>query len=246
MTLPTMLIIISTAIFLSWERISPGRVLPNSTGWYFRSISINLAQLGITLLTGELWLHVLSGESLIALSEIDSTIAQGFIGWFIGTFVFYWWHRLRHKKGFWAIFHQIHHSASRIEILTSFYKHPVEIFVNSFLTALILFPILGCSLLGAIWYNLFAATGEYFYHANVRTPKWVRHFIQTPELHSIHHEYDSHNYNFSDVPIWDRIFGTYRDTTEFTERCGFPKGNERKIWSMLAFRDVYDDESYNK
>jgi hypothetical protein len=106
-----------------------------------------------------------------------------------------------------------------------------------------LFPILGCSLLGAIWYNFFAATGEYFYHANVKTPKWLRYFVQTPELHSIHHEYDSHNYNFSDIPIWDRTFGTYKDTTAFTERCGFPKENERKIWSMLAFRDVYDDET---
>jgi sterol desaturase/sphingolipid hydroxylase (fatty acid hydroxylase superfamily) len=242
MTLPTILIIISTAIFLSWERVFPGSILPNSTGWYFRSISINLAQLGITLLTGELWLHIFFGESLLKLSNIDSTIAQGFIGWFIGTFVFYWWHRLRHKKGFWTIFHQIHHSASRIEIFTSFYKHPVEIFVNSFLTALILFPILGCSLLGAIWYNFFAATGEYFYHANVRTPKWLRYFIQTPELHSIHHEFDSHNYNFSDIPIWDRVFGTYKDTTKFSDRCGFPRENERKIWSMLVFRDVYDDE----
>ena len=241
MTIPTILIIITTGVFLLWERIIPGRNLPNSKGWYFRSIGINLVQLGITLATGKLWLFLLSGQTLLNLSEIGPPLLQGFIGWFIGTFVFYWWHRLRHENGFWLAFHQIHHSASRIEILTSFYKHPLEIFVNSFITAFILFPILGCSMLGSIWYNLFAATGEYFYHANVKTPKWLRFFVQTPELHSIHHQIDVHKYNFSDIPIWDRLFGTYKDSIEFSDRCGFPKDNERKIWKMLAFKDVYND-----
>lgn len=241
MTLPTVLIILATAAFLVWERVFPGRQLPNSNGWYIRAVAINLIQLGITLVTGKLWLELLSGQSLLQLSGISSPILQGFIGWFVGTFVFYWWHRLRHENGLWNIFHQIHHSASRIEIVTSFYKHPIEIFVKSFITALILFPVLGCSLLGSIWYNFFAATGEYFYHANVKIPKWLRYFIQTPELHSIHHQLDVHKYNFSDIPIWDRIFGTYKDAITFTDRCGFPKGNERKIWKMLIFKNVYND-----
>lgn len=241
MTLPTILIIVTTGLFLLWERILPGRKLPNSKGWYIRSIAINLIQLGITLLTGKLWIALLSDGSLINLSDIGTPVMQGLVGWFVGTFVFYWWHRLRHKNGFWVIFHQVHHSASRIEILTSFYKHPLEIFINSFLAALILFPILGCSLLGAIWYNLFAAVGEYFYHANIKTPKWLRYFIQTPELHSIHHEINVHKYNYSDIPIWDRIFGTYKDATDFSDRCGFPKNNEQKILKMLAFKDVYND-----
>ena len=241
MTLPILLTILSTLIFLSWERILPGRVLPNSAGWYVRSILINLIQLAIALLFGTLWRHFVSDHSLFNLSQIESPLGQGLVGWFVGTFVFYWWHRLRHRKGFWAVFHQVHHSASRIEILTSFYKHPIEILANSCLTAIILFPILGCTLMGAIWYNFFAATGEYFYHANVKTPKWLRYFIQTPELHSIHHQLDVHKYNFGDLPLWDRLFGTYRDTTEFTPRCGFPRENERKIWAMLKFRDVYND-----
>jgi sterol desaturase/sphingolipid hydroxylase (fatty acid hydroxylase superfamily) len=191
------------------ERIFPGRELPHVPGWYIRAMLINLAQLGITLGTGQLWIKFFGGASLVSFASWDFPLAEGFIGWFIGTFVFYWWHRLRHKNGFWRVFHQIHHSPSRIEIFTSFYKHPVEILSNSLLSAVILFPVLGCSILGGFWYNFFAATGEYFYHANVRTPKWLRYFIQTPELHSIHHQLDVHDYNYSDLPIWDRIFGTY-------------------------------------
>lgn len=243
MTLPTLLVMISTGFFLIWERILPGRDLPHAAGWYIRSLSINFIQLGITLITGQLWIRVFDGTSLLGLSGWDMPILEGFVGWFAGTFVFYWWHRLRHRDGFWHVFHQIHHSASRIEILTSFYKHPIEIFTNSFLTALILFPILGVSLLASFWYNFFAATGEYFYHANVRTPAWLRYFIQTPELHSIHHQYDVHHYNYGDIPLWDRLFGTYKDTVTFTERCGFPEGAEQRLPEMLIFRDVYEQKT---
>lgn len=245
MTLPTIILVSITVLFLILERAFPGRLLPNSAGWYIRSISINLIQLGITLLTGKLWLIWFGKTSLLNMAVLNAPVIEGFLGWFIGTFVFYWWHRLRHKDGFWLIFHQIHHSASRIEILTSFYKHPVEIFTNSFITAIILFPILGTSLLAGVWYNMFAATGEYFYHANIKTPKWLRYFIQTPELHSIHHEYDVHKYNYSDLPIWDRLFGTYKDTTTFTERCGFPEGAEQKFPEMLIFKDVYQVPAEN-
>ena len=243
LTIPTILVILATLVFLIWERVNPGRSLPKSKGWYTRSLSINLIQLGITLITGKLWITWFADKSLISLANLNMPILEGFIGWFIGTFVFYWWHRLRHKDGFWQIFHQMHHSASRIEILTSFYKHPIEIFVNTFITALVLFPILGVSLLASFWYNFFAATGEYFYHANVKTPKWLRYFIQTPELHSIHHQYDVHNFNFSDLPLWDRLFGTYKDATEFSSRCGFPDGAEQRIPEMLIFKDVYETEN---
>jgi sterol desaturase/sphingolipid hydroxylase (fatty acid hydroxylase superfamily) len=240
MTLPIILLILSTTIFLVAERVFPGRSLPKSVGWYLRCLSINFVQFAITFFLGDLWYSWFSNSSVFQLSKLDISSIEGFIGWFVGTFVFYWWHRLRHKKGFWLVFHQIHHSASRIEVLTSFYKHPIEILVNSFLTSIILFPILGVSVVAALWYNFFAATGEYFYHANIKSPKWLRYFIQTPELHSIHHQYDVHRYNFSDIPIWDRMFGTYKDTTEFTSRCGFPAGAEQRIGEMLVFKDVYE------
>jgi sterol desaturase/sphingolipid hydroxylase (fatty acid hydroxylase superfamily) len=243
MTPPTLLTVASTAAFLVLERVYPGRPLPHSPGWYARALAVNLAQLGITLATGRIWSTVFGQHSLLQLSAWNLPIAEGFVGWFVGTFVFYWWHRLRHQPGFWRIFHQVHHSAARIEILTSFYKHPLEILVNAMVTAIVLYPLLGCSVLGTFWYNFFAATGEYFYHANLKTPGWLRYLIQTPELHSIHHQYDVHAYNYGDVPVWDRLFGTYRDTTTFAERCGFPDGAEQRLGAMLRFVDVYDSAS---
>jgi sterol desaturase/sphingolipid hydroxylase (fatty acid hydroxylase superfamily) len=127
--------------------------------------------------------------------------------------------------------------------MTSFYKHPIEILFDAVLSAVILYPVLGSSLVGAFWYNFYAGTGEYFYHANLRTPRWLKYFIQTPELHSIHHQLDVHRHNYGDIPLWDRIFGTYKDATDFAERCGFPQGAEAKLVPMLAFKDVYVDHA---
>jgi sterol desaturase/sphingolipid hydroxylase (fatty acid hydroxylase superfamily) len=238
-TLPTALVGISTVIFLVAERVFPGRDLPHVKGWYSRAVLVNLAQLVVTLATARLWITIFPDASLLHLSNWDAPLSEGFVGWFVGTFFFYWWHRLRHVKGWWLVFHQIHHSPSRIELLTSFYKHPIEILTDALLSALVLYPLLGCSLMGAFWYNFFAATGEYFYHANIRTPRCLRFIVQTPELHSIHHQFDVHRYNFGDIPLWDRLFGTYKDTAGFVARCGFPDGTEEKLTAMLAFRDVY-------
>lgn len=239
MTLPTIITILATIFFLIIERLKPGRKLPQIKNWYYQAILINLVQLLITLATARLWIEIFGEISLFKISNWQSQILQGLFAWFIGTFFFYWWHRVRHLKGFWLIFHQIHHSPSRIEAMTSFYKHPIEILSDTILSALILYPLLGCSMMGAFWYNCFAGIGEYLYHSNIKTPKWFRYFIQTPELHSIHHQFGVHKYNFGDIPIWDRIFGTYKDTTEFAERCGFPKNAENKLKEMLLFKDVY-------
>ncbi len=112
--------------FSCYERAFPGRELPEAKGWYGRALLVNLIQLGITLALARVWIH-LFGSSLFKLSAWNAPLAEGFVGWFIGTFFFYWWHVLRHKNGFWLVFHQLHHSPSRIEIATSFYKHPIEI-----------------------------------------------------------------------------------------------------------------------
>ena len=237
---PAYLLLLVIALFFVAERAIPGRRLPNSSGWYLRAVFLNLSQLTIVVVAGYTWEAWLRGVSLLSISETMPVFAQGLLSWFIGTFVFYWWHRARHQsKILWQGLHQIHHSASRIEILTSFYKHPVEIAANSMIISVVLFTLLGASPEAAAWFNLFAATGEFFYHTNLKTPHWVGYFMQRPEHHSIHHEFDIHDYNYGDITWWDRLFGTFKDTNEFSARCGFREGREQQLGSMLAFRDVY-------
>jgi len=239
MTIPSILTVFATVMFLVLERLFPGRPLPQIKGWYWRVLIINLVQLGVSLSVMRLWVPAFGEASIFESGSWDLPVVEGFAAWIVGTFVFYWWHRLRHCEGFWLVFHQIHHSPSRIETVTSFYKHPIEQLFDAILSAVIIFQILGCSLEAAYWYTFFAATGEYFYHANIRTYRWMRYFIQTPELHSVHHQFDYHRSNYSDLPIWDRLFGTYRDATDFVDRCGFPAGAEAKLGKMLVFKDAY-------
>src|SRR5438046_1027449 len=144
--LPTLLTVISTVAFFTLERVYPGRELPNSRGWYVRALLVNLCQLSITLATNRIWVKVFGGYALFHPAQLHGPFIEGFIGWFVGTFFFYWWHRMRHLDGFWQVLHQVHHSPKRIEVLTSFYNHPVEILADSTLSAVVLYVLLGCSM----------------------------------------------------------------------------------------------------
>ena len=236
---PAVLLFAVAAFFFLSERLMPGRRLPNSGGWYIRAISLNLCQLLIVILAAYSWEVWLRGVSLLSISELMPAYAQGLLSWFMGTFVFYWWHRARHRSRIlWLGLHQIHHSASRIELLTSFYKHPLEIASNSIIISVILFALLGASSEAAAWFNLFAASGEIFYHTNLKTPRWIGYFMQRPEHHSIHHKFGVHDQNYGDITWWDRLFGTFKDTNDFSERCGYKAGREQQLVAMLAFKDV--------
>jgi sterol desaturase/sphingolipid hydroxylase (fatty acid hydroxylase superfamily) len=227
------------ALFMILERAFPGRELPNSPGWYVRAALLNGAQLGIIALAGVTWSQWLQGPSLFHVARALPDIAQGFICWFVGTFFFYWWHRARHSVHlFWRVFHQIHHSATRIETLTAFYKHPLEIAFNSVLSTAIIFVLLGASVEASTWYNFFAALGEFYYHTNIKTPRWTGYFIQRPEQHSIHHQLNVHDFNYGDITWWDRLFGTFHDPDRFASKCGYEGDRERQLGQMLAFHDV--------
>jgi sterol desaturase/sphingolipid hydroxylase (fatty acid hydroxylase superfamily) len=238
--LPAALIVLSTFVFLVIERLRPGRELPHSNGWYKRAIVINLAQLAIIGISGITWNSYFRDHVIFNIGNWSNPIAEGFFYWIAGTFVFYWWHRLRHANGFWLAFHQIHHSPSRIELFTSFYKHPVEIVADSMIAGFLIYCVFGGSAVAGAWTAFFGATGEYFYHSNIRTPRWLGYFIQRPEHHSIHHELDVHRYNFGDITLWDRLFGTFKEADNFAEQCGFPARNEERLVEMLCFKDVYN------
>ena len=137
---PIVIIATATILFFVLERVLPGRELPETTGWYARAAFLNVCQVGIVLLAGVAWNRWMQRWSLFHISNSMSPSVQGLLGWFIGTFVFYWWHRARHDVDFlWRVCHQIHHSPSRIEVLTAVYKHPIEIAADSVVASALMF-----------------------------------------------------------------------------------------------------------
>lgn len=223
------------------ERVMPGWPLPRVRTWPLRVLLVNAVQLGVVLLAGLTWERWLSAWSVFHLSQHVPPAAGGLIAYFIATFVFYWWHRLRHEHTLlWRGFHQIHHSPQRLEVITSFYKHPGEMVVNSVIGSLLVYTFLGLSLEAAGIYTLCTALGEFFYHTNVRTPRWVGWFFQRPEMHRIHHQHGRHKNNYGDITWWDMLFGTYENPAEWVHSCGFDGDREQQLLQMLAYKDVHE------
>jgi len=224
------------------ERAVPGWPLPRVRTWPLRVLLINGVQLCVVLLAGLTWERWLAHASVFRLADHVPPIAGGLIAYFIATFVFYWWHRWRHEYHLlWRGFHQIHHSPQRLEVITSFYKHPGEMVVNSIVGSLLVYSLLGLTLESGAIYTLCTALGEFFYHTNIRTPRWIGYFFQRPEMHRIHHQHGRHKNNYGDIPWWDMLFGTYENPKEWLHTCGFDPPKEEKLLAMLAYEDVHDE-----
>lgn len=222
------------------ERLRPGWRLPTVRGWWWRVLAVNGAQLAIVVLAGFTWERWASHASLLHLSEHVGAVAGGLIAYFVATFVFYWWHRARHESDtLWRWFHQIHHSPQRLEVITSFYKHPIEMVVNSVIGSVLVYALLGLTPEAGAVYTLCTALGEFFYHTNVTTPRWIGWFFQRPEMHRIHHEHGRHRNNYGDIPWWDMLFGTYENPRTFDRTCGFDDAREQRLGAMLRWRDVH-------
>src|SRR6266478_9094594 len=222
------------------EKFWPAMELPRVRAWWPRVLLINAIQFGITVLAGATWNRWLDGASLFDLRDYLPAWTSALLVYTFSTFVFYWWHRYRHESQFlWRTLHQIHHSARRLEILTSFYKHPVEIWINSVLSSLIVYPLFGGSVRAAAYYTVLIAVGEFFYHWNINTPSWLGYVFQRPESHRVHHQVRHHTNNFADIPLWDILFGTFKNPRKFRGRCGYESWREDRFEDMLAFRDVH-------
>jgi sterol desaturase/sphingolipid hydroxylase (fatty acid hydroxylase superfamily) len=221
---------------LAVERAWPGQRFESARGWWLRAALLNALQGLIAyfaVLTWDRWLPQL------ALWHMDagSTPANALIGYVVITFVFYWWHRARHEIPLlWRRLHQVHHSPSRIEVLTAFYKHPFEIALNGVLSSTILFVVLGMDAASAALAVLLTGLGELFYHWNVRTPRWLGYFFQRPESHCVHHQRGRHTNNFSDLPLWDMAFGTFENPVHCPAQCGFGARREARLGSLLLGR----------
>jgi hypothetical protein len=61
---------------------------------------------------------------------------------------------------------------------------------------------------------------------------------QAAESHSRHHARGVHYANFSDLPLFDILFGTFHNPSAFFAETGFYHGASRRVAEMLRFRDV--------
>ena len=234
-----LVVLVAAGLMMTAEFAIPGRRWPRVSKWWRRAAALNCVQAGSAFLAGVTYDRWFPGRSFWDLSSLGDS-AGAVIGYLTITFIYYWWHRWRHEVGFlWRWLHQLHHSPQRIEIITSFYKHPLEILVNGVLSSAILYVMLGLSTSAATQAVLLTGLGELVYHWNVKTPYWLGFVFQRPESHCVHHQEGLHSYNYSDLPLWDMLFGTFLNPKSFTAKCGFGEERELRLAEMLAGHDVY-------
>jgi sterol desaturase/sphingolipid hydroxylase (fatty acid hydroxylase superfamily) len=136
------------------------------------------------------------------------------------------------------VFHQMHHSAERMDTFGAFYFSPMDMVGFTALGSLSLSLIVGLSPSAVTLFLFTTMFLGIFQHCNVKTPRWLGYFIQRPESHTIHHGRGLHYYNFSDLPVFDMLFGTFRNPAGYEMETGFYPGASARIPEMLSFRDV--------
>ncbi len=222
--------------FAALELLLKGRNFPAITYWRLQGLAFTLLYFAVATYAPLFWDGWLGEHRLFAADTLPlwGQILGGFLVLELGIYA---WHRTMHNVTFlWRWFHQMHHSPERVDIWGALYFHPFDSIGWAFLGSLALVLGFGVSAEAAIIINVIATFYGMFQHLNVRTPHWLGYVIQRPESHSCHHERGVHARNYSDLPLWDMIFGTFYNPKEFKGECGFYEGGSKKVGLLLLGR----------
>jgi len=226
------------AALILWEVLMPARTLPPVKGWLLRTSGSFVVYFYLSSYLPLIWDEFLARYQLIDLSHLGALPGSA-VGLFVYEGLVYFWHRAMHESnGLFRVFHQMHHSAERLDSFGAFYFSPMDMVGFTLLGSLSLSLIIGLSP-QAVTLFLFATMFlGIFQHCNVKTPRWLGYLIQRPESHTIHHGRGLHYYNFSDLPVFDLLFGTFRNPRGYEMETGYYQGASARIPEMLACRDV--------
>jgi sterol desaturase/sphingolipid hydroxylase (fatty acid hydroxylase superfamily) len=224
--------------FLLLDLIVQRRRYDKTRYWRLRAALVTAA---IVFFSGEValfWGNVFGEAHLFDLSSLGLWgVLPGIL---VYEFFHYWYHRSAHEWNWlWRAGHQMHHSAESLDAFGANYLHPIDAAMFTTLASLVLFPLLGLSPEAGVVTALFLTFNAMFQHANISTPHWLGYIIQRPESHNIHHGSSIHRYNYSDLPLWDMLFGSYRNPRSLDDMpCGFYSGASNRMLDMLLGKDV--------
>jgi sterol desaturase/sphingolipid hydroxylase (fatty acid hydroxylase superfamily) len=226
------------AALMLWEALAPARALPQVRGWIPRALASFAVYFYLSSYLPLIWDGYLAEYQLFDLSGMG-TLGGAAIGLLVYEGLLYAWHRAMHEKAvLWRTFHQMHHSAERLDTFGAFYFSPLDMAGFTFIGSLSLSLVVGLSPAAVTAFLFMTTFLGIFQHTNVVTPRWLGYFVQRPESHTIHHGKGLHRYNYSDLPIFDILFGTFRNPGAYEMDTGFYDGASARIGAMLAFRDV--------
>lgn len=231
----------SIALFvalIAWEAVAPARALPSVKGWRLRGVLAFFVFFFISSWLPLFWNGLLAQHPLFDLTALG-TWKGAAVGLLVYEFGVYVWHRTMHATHWiWRSFHQMHHSAERVDVYGAFWFSPLDMIGWTALFSLCLTLVVGLTPEATTVVLLATNFLSLFQHSNVRTPRWLGYLVQRPESHSRHHERGVHANNYADLPLFDILFGTFHNPRRFAESSGFVDGASDRVVDMLLARDV--------
>ncbi|MEM5516911.1 sterol desaturase family protein [Henriciella sp. AS95] len=223
--------------------VIPARTFPTVRAWRLKGLASAVMYFFVAGYSPFIWDAWLSQYQLIDGSAWPVWIA-GPAALLLYQLGVYAWHRTMHNSDtLWRIFHQTHHSAERVDIWGALYFHPLDVVGFAFIGSLALTLILGVSPEAIMFAVMVSTFCGLFQHANVRTPHWLGFIITRPESHALHHERGVHRYNYGDIPIWDMLFGTFRNPKQWEGEAGLVDGGSDRFLDLLTGRDITKAET---
>ncbi|NDY93648.1 sterol desaturase family protein [Ideonella livida] len=231
------LLLVLVALFCR-EVIAPASRNACDHRWLILSLCVGASTLAMTLFVGW-WFHRAIRHRALCPWAVDLPWpVVGLLSFLLTSFLFYWWHRATHHFDLlWRVFHQLHHSARRVESLTAFYAHPLDTAAAVSIGAMSSYVVLGASPLAAALALFLTGAFDLFLHADLRTPVWLGYGVQRPEMHAVHHKRGHHAQNYG-LPLWDLLFGTWCNPRQREEDLGFAPERSARIGDMLMGRNV--------
>ena len=236
---PLSLIILGMYLLLIlWEAIYPARQLPQIKYWKLRGLTFFTLFFFVAS-----YLPMITDPFLAQFQLIDMSHLDVFSGSIVGLLIYelgsYLYHITMHKYDLlWRTFHQLHHSAERLDTFGALFHSPLDMIGFTLTGSLALALLVGIPPQSITVVLLVINFAAFFQHANIRTPHWIGYIIQRPESHSIHHGKGIHKYNYSNFPLFDIIFGTFKNPKTYIKETGFYHGASSRILDMLIFKDV--------
>jgi sterol desaturase/sphingolipid hydroxylase (fatty acid hydroxylase superfamily) len=231
------------ALLIIWEALFPAAILPTVKNWKLKGLFFFFIYFFLSSYLPLLTDPFLSKYQLFDLTSLGN-VGGGILAIFLYEFGVFVWHRAMHKSdALWRIIHQMHHSAERMDTYGAFYFSLFDMVGYTFLGSICLALLIGVTPQAVTIMLLTTMFLAIFQHTNIKTPQWLGYFIQRPESHSLHHAKGIHKYNYSDLPIFDIIFGTFKNPKEYEHETGFYDGASSKIVEMLTFQDINKSKS---
>lgn len=230
--------------FLLVDLIYRDRKFNTPQFWRGRAAIVTIGNFYLSVYVATFWGQAFDGKHLLNGAALG-TLGGAVVGILIYELAHYGYHRLAHGwDPLWRLTHQMHHSAESLDAFGAYYLHPLDNFMFTSLGSLVFFPVLGLSMEAGLIASVFLTFNGVFQHANLRTPRWLGYLIQRPESHRVHHGRGIHRYNYSDLPLWDMLFGTFKNPARVDhEEMGFYKGASTRIAEMLLFKDVSEPKT---